>query len=136
MYLLDTNICIAIIRRKPQQVLQRLTQQVLGTVGISSITVAELHYGVAKSTQPSQNMAALEQFLLPLDLLDFDMAAAAAYGAIRADLERRGLPIGAMDLLIAAHGLSANRIVVTHNTSEFARVPGMQIEDWLADSKP
>jgi len=131
-YLLDTNICVAIIRRKPKQVLDRLTRQTLGTVAVSAITVAELAHGVTKSAHVEQNRAALEQFLLPLDVLDFDQDAAAAYGTIRTLLERQGPPIGSMDLLIGAHALSASRILVTHNTDEFARIPGLTLEDWLA----
>lgn len=131
-YLLDTNICVAIIRRKPKHVLERLTRQTPGTVGISVITVAELAYGVTKSAQPEQNYSALEQFLLPLDILDFDQVAAAAYGNIRSHLERQGMSIGGMDLLIGAHALRASRILVTHNTNEFTRIPGLTIEDWFA----
>ncbi len=131
-YLLDTNICVAIIRQKPKHVLDRLTRQTPGTVGVSAITVAELAYGVTKSAQVEQNRAALEQFLLPLDVLDFDQDAAAAYGDIRTHLERQGMPIGSMDLLIGAHALSASRILVTHNTNEFARIPGLTLEDWRA----
>lgn len=132
-YLLDTNICVAIIRRKPSTVLERLTQQTPGSVAVSSITVAELTYGVEKSAKPEQNRIALEQFLLPLAIIDFDHAAAAAYGDIRVHLERQGLPIGAMDLLIGAHAQSTNRILVTNNTREFARIPHLQLENWLEE---
>lgn len=135
-YMLDTSICVAIIRRKPKQALDRLTRQPPGAVSISSITVAELAYGVTKSTQPARNRAALEQFLLPLDILDFGYTAANTYGAIRTHLGRQGLSIGGMDLLIGAHALSASLILVTHNTSEFARIPGLSLEDWLADPAP
>lgn len=132
MYLLDTNICVAIIRQKPPAVLQRLTQQPLGTVALSSITVAELAYGVAKSSRPSHNQAALEAFLLPFDVLDFDLQAALVLGQIRVALERQGLPIGGMDLLIGAHALSLNRTLVTHNTREFERIPNLVIDDWMS----
>ena len=105
-YLLDTNICIALIRQRPAGLLQRLTTLEPGEVGLSSITLAELIYGAAKSSQAEQNLAALEQFLLPLELVNFDESAASAYGQIRAGLEREGKVIGSMDLLIAAHALS------------------------------
>jgi len=131
-YLLDTDICVAIIRKRPAQVLVRLQQQPPGSVGVSAITVAELAVGVAKSAQPEQNAAALDQFLLPLDVYPFDFSAAQMYGHTRALLEQQGIPIGSMDLLIAAHALRLGHIVVTHNTRHFARIPNIQLEDWLA----
>lgn len=130
-YLLDTDTCVAIIRRRPAHVLQRLQQQSPGTVGISVITVAELSTGAAKSAQPEQNAAALTQFLLPLEIYSFDYDAAQMYGPIRAELERQGTPIGSMDTLIAAHAQSLGLIVVTHNTRHFAKVPGLRLEDWF-----
>jgi len=134
-YLLDTNICIALIRQKPAALLQRLTSLQLGDAGISSITLAELFHGVEKSARPEQNMSALEQFLLPLDLADFDQDAALAYGKIRADLERTGQIIGSMDILIAAHAVSLNVIMVTNNAQEFQRVKGLFVEDWISETK-
>jgi tRNA(fMet)-specific endonuclease VapC len=134
-YLLDTNICIALIRQKPAALLQRLTSLQLGDAGISSITLAELFHGVEKSARPEQNMSALEQFLLPLDLADFDQDAALAYGKIRADLERTGQIIGSMDILIAAHAVSLNVIMVTNNVQEFQRVKGLFVEDWISETK-
>lgn len=131
IYLLDTNICVAIIRKRPAHVLKRLQQQVPGSVGVSTITVAELAVGAAKSVQPEQNAVALDQFLLPLDVYEFDYRAAQTYGQIRAELERQGIPIGSMDLLIAAHAISRGLVVVTHNTRHFERIPGLQLEDWL-----
>ena len=101
--MLDTNICIYIIKRRPQSVLDRFSAFPVGDIGISSITLAELEYGAAKSAQPRRNREALEEFVSPLDLAPFDRDAAEAYGRIRAALERKGLPIGAMDMLIAAH---------------------------------
>lgn len=133
MWLLDTNICIYLIKRKPDRVLQRLRALDISTVGVSSITVAELQYGVAKSTRPEQNALGLAALLAPLDVLAFDDAAAAAYGAVRAELERAGTPIGSMDLLIAAHALALGRTVVTNNTREFSRVAGLKAEDWSAE---
>lgn len=133
MWLLDTNICIYLIKRKPDRVLQRLRALDISTVGVSSITVAELQYGVAKSTRPEQNALGLAALLAPLDVLAFDDGAAAAYGAVRAELERAGTPIGSMDLLIAAHALALGRTVVTNNTREFSRVAGLKAEDWSAE---
>jgi tRNA(fMet)-specific endonuclease VapC len=134
-YLLDTNICIALIRQMPAGLLQRLTALEPGEVGLSSITLAELIYGAAKSSQTEQNLAALEQFLLPLELVNFDESAATAYGQIRAGLEREGKVIGSMDMLIAAHALSLNTILVTNNTKEFSRVSGLLLEDWISETR-
>ena len=129
-YLLDTNICIYIIKRKPPEVLERLTSLEPEEVGISSITVAELEYGVAKSSRPRQNRDALINFLAPLQILAFDDEAARHYGDIRVHLEKTGQPIGAMDLLIAAHARSRSLTLVTNNEREFSRVPGLVVEDW------
>jgi len=133
-YLLDTNICIALIRNKPAALLQQLTSHQPGDVGISSITLAELVHGAEKSAQVERNMSALQQFLLPLELADFDQGAALAYGKIRAELERGGQIIGSMDMLIAAHALSLDVILVTNNMREFQRVNGLTLEDWLSVS--
>jgi len=133
-YLLDTDICILLIRQKSARVLQRLITQQPGQVGISSITLAELAYGAEKSAQVEQNRAALQQFLLPLELADFDQPAALAYGKIRAGLERAGQVIGSMDLLIAAHALSLGAILVSNNQREFQRVNGLLMEDWLSEA--
>ncbi len=130
MWLLDTNICIYLIKRKPEAVLRRLRGVDIAQVALSSITVAELQYGVAKSTHPEQNMLALAAFLAPLEVEAFDDAAAAVYGRIRADLERQGTPIGSLDLLIAAHALALGRTIVTNNTREFSRVMGLKVENW------
>ena len=134
-YLLDTNICIALIRQKPAALIQRLTSLQPGDAGISSITLAELCHGVEKSARPEQNMSALEQFLLPLDLADFDQEAARAYGKIRTDLERTGQIIGSMDILIAAHAVSLDAIIVTNNVQEFQRVKGLFVEDWISETR-
>lgn len=134
-YLLDTNICIALIRYKPAALLQQLTSHQPGDVGISSITLAELVHGAEKSAQVERNMSALQQFLLPLELADFDQGAALAYGKIRAELERGGQIIGSMDILIAAHALSLDVILVTNNIREFQYVNGLTLEDWLSVSR-
>jgi len=133
-YLLDTNICIALIRYKPAALLQQLISHQPGDVGISSITLAELVHGAEKSAQLERNMSALQQFLLPLELADFDQRAALAYGKIRAELERGGQIIGSMDMLIAAHAISLDAILVTNNIREFQRVNGLTLEDWLSVS--
>jgi tRNA(fMet)-specific endonuclease VapC len=135
--LLDTNVCIHIIRKRPPEVLRRFERYEVGEVGVSSITIAELSYGVEKSSRPTQNRVALGGFLLPLEIVAFGPEAAAAYGRIRATLERAGTPIGPLDTLIAAHALSLGVTLVTNNTREFERVPGVRVEDWArAEDSP
>lgn len=129
-YLLDTNICIHIIRQKSLKLIQHITSLAIHDVVLPAIVVAELQYGVQKSADPHKNQQALLQFLTPYVIVDFDEAAALAYGRIRADLEQRGLPIGPLDLLIAAQALSRNLILVTNNTREFTRIARLQVEDW------
>lgn len=129
-YLLDTNICIYVIRQKPPQVLQRFYAHHPGDIGISVITVAELQHGVYKSSQPAQSAKALAQFLLPLTEIDFTPEAAQVYGEIRAHLEKHGMSIGPLDLFIAAHALQLNLTVITNNVGEFSRVPGLRVENW------
>jgi tRNA(fMet)-specific endonuclease VapC len=129
-YLLDTNICVLLIRQKSPRVLTKLTSLPITDIGISAITVAELQYGVQKSSHPAQNQQALDQFLLPLTIIPFDENDAAAYGQIRTNLEAQGLPIGALDTLIAAQAVQYNLILVTSNVREFARIPSLVIEDW------
>lgn len=136
MWLLDTNICIYLIKKQPKRVLHRLRELDIATVGVSSITVAELQYGVAKSSRPEQNALALAAMLAPLEVLPFDDGAAAVYGTVRATLERAGTPIGSMDLLIAAHARALGRTIVTHNTREFNRVSGLKVEDWAEVERP
>lgn len=131
-YLLDTNICVFVIRQKSHEVLQHLRRHPAGDVGISTITLAELRYGADKSRDPTKNHAALEAFLAPLEIVDFDAAAADTYGRIRADLESRGVPIGPLDTVIAAHSLSLSVTLVTNNVREFARATGLIVEDWTA----
>ena len=128
-YLLDTNICIYIINERPKQVLEHFDRLKITEIGVSSITVAELAFGVAKS-RSARNRAALESFLLPLEIAEFDLSAAFAYGDLRAELERRGEPIGPLDLKIAAQALSLKTILVTNNEREFRKVPGLTLENW------
>jgi tRNA(fMet)-specific endonuclease VapC len=106
----------------------------VGDIGLSTVTLAELQYGVAKSAFPERNQEALAAFTLPLEILPFDAPAAAAYGPIRATLERQGTPIGAMDLLIAAHAVSLGVILVTNNPREFGRVSDLQVENWVDEA--
>ena len=129
MILLDTNICIYIINAKPPAVLARFRDYQLGEIGLSSVVAAELAFGVAKSGSP-RNEAALKLFLAPLQILPFDEGAAWAYGKLRADLERRGQSIGALDTLIAAHAVSLDAILVTNNTREFSRIENLRLENW------
>ncbi|MCX7056251.1 MAG: type II toxin-antitoxin system VapC family toxin [Proteobacteria bacterium] len=130
-WMLDTDTCIALINRQPRDLIKRLQTKAVGDVGISSITLAELRHGVAKSTRRDQNRAALDRFLLPLDIAAFDDLAADLYGTVRADLETAGMPIGPLDTLIASHAVSLNVVLVTHNVAEFRRVTGLRLEDWL-----
>jgi tRNA(fMet)-specific endonuclease VapC len=130
-YLLDTNICIYIIKKKPPEVLQKFSDCPVGEIGLSSITVAELEYGVQKSQQPERNEKALEKFIIPLEIAPFDYKASIAYGKIRAQLEAKGTPIGPLDTLIAAHALSLNATLVTNNTREFIRIPGLKVINWV-----
>jgi tRNA(fMet)-specific endonuclease VapC len=129
-HFLDTNICVAVIRLRSSRVLARLQTMTPGSVGVSIITVSELEFGAAKSQHPQRNRLALEQFLLPLEILGYDSSAAAHYGDVRARLEKAGTPIGPLDTLIAAHARSLNIALVTNNVSEFRRVSGLKVEDW------
>lgn len=130
MILLDTNICIYIINARPPEVLARFHAYRLGEIGISSVVAAELAYGVAKSGS-ARNRSALEMFLAPLEVLSFDDRAVWVYGDLRAELERLGQPIGAMDTMIAAHALAVDAVLVTNNTREFSRVSGLRLENWV-----
>lgn len=130
-YLLDTNICIYLIKRHPKNVEEKFRSLEPGDVGISSVTVAELYYGVEKSQHVEQNKEALQKFMLPLEIFDFNEEASIHYGKIRTYLEKKGIPIGSMDLMIAAHALALNITLVTNNTREFSRVPNLTVENWF-----
>lgn len=130
-YMLDTNICIATIRQTSQKVVENLVSCAPGDVVVSTITVAELAHGAHKSNRPKQNLEALEQFLLPLEVVNFDQRASVTYGVLRATLEAQGNLIGGMDMLIGAHALSLGLILVTNNTREFERIPKLELQDWL-----
>lgn len=129
--LLDTNICIYIIKRKPGKVIKHFKDHKPGDIAISSISIAELNYGIEKSSKPDLNTIALKEFLQPLAILDYDEKDSEAYGKIRYELEKKGLPIGAMDLLIASQALSRDLILVTNNENEFKRIKGIKIENWV-----
>lgn len=130
MVMLDTDICIYLIKNKPEKMRKRLMSFHPSDVGISSVTVAELQYGVAKSKAKEKNAAMLDGLLLPLEIASFDEVAAVKYGEIRAALERKGMPIGPLDTLIASHAVSLGVTLVTNNLREFKRVPGLKCVNW------
>jgi len=129
--MLDTDSCIYIIRRKSQAIRERLEARVIGDIGISAMTLAELEYGAEKSSQSKRNREALEQFIEALEIAPFDRQASLQYGQIRAHLERKGQRIGGIDLLIAAHARSLSVTLVTNSEHEFKRVPGLRVENWM-----
>ena len=131
MYLLDTNICIYIIKKKPADVLKTLKTKSKKDIYISSITIAELEHGIAKSQFPEKNKIALIEFLSIFNILPFDDNDAVEFGEIKKELEKKGKIIGPMDLLLAAQAKSKKLILVTNNTKEFERVEGLKIENWL-----
>ncbi len=130
-YMLDTNTCIYIIKRKPVEVINRFRQFQISQVSISSITFSELEYGAIKSSKPEQNHLALAQFLAPIEILPYDNGTAHHYGELRFYLEKHGTPIGSLDMLIAAHALSTGCILITNNVKEFERVPNLKINNWV-----
>ena len=130
-YLLDTNICIYVIKKSPQKVFAKFRQLSVGDVGLSVITYAELEYGVARSSDPARNRIALSEFLAPLELLDFPIQVAPLYGTLRTALVRSGRMIGPLDLLIAAHALHLGATLVTNNLKEFSRIPDLKIDHWV-----
>ena len=129
-YLIDTNICIYIMNKRPAEVIQKFKNLEIGQTGVSSITVSELNYGVAKSQQKKQNAKRLEEFLTPFEILPYDENASRYYGIIRSELESQGKVIGPLDMLIAAHAISENLIVVTNNENEFQRIKSLKVENW------
>lgn len=129
IYMLDTNICIYVINSRPAIVLERFRLERIGDIVISSVTAAELAFGVAKSGS-ARNRQALEMFLSTLEILPFDESTIWHYGDLRTNLERLGQPIGTLDTMIAAHALAIGTILVTNNTREFERVPGLRLENW------
>jgi len=132
-YMLDTNICIYLIKRKPMSVLEKMQKHVQDGLYISSITLAELNHGVFASTAVEKNHIALNHFLSIIEILNFDDESAFEYGKIAADLKRKGTPIGPMDALIASHALATGKILVTNDVKEFERVVNLKVEDWVND---
>lgn len=130
-YMIDTNTCIYIIKRKPVEVIGRFRQLQISQVSISSITLSELEYGVIKSSKPEQNYLALAQFLAPMEILPYGDEAAQHYGKLRVYLEKHGTPIVSLDMLIAAHALSTDCVLITNNVKEFERVPNIKINNWV-----
>ena len=133
-YMLDTNICIYVIKKKPENVLKKLHMNMDEGIAISTITLAELMYGVEASVYPEKNTLALNQFLAIANILPFDDEAAAEYGKICAALRREGKPIGSMDMLIAAHAKARGLTVVTNNIREFGRIAGLEVENWADEN--
>ena len=129
-YLLDTNIVIYVIKRRPLEMLETFNTNVT-RMAISVVTLAELLHGAEKSSQPASNLAVVEDFCSRLEVLPYSAKAAQHYGSIRTSLERIGQPIGVNDLHIAAHARSEGLILVTNNTKEFSGVPALQIENWI-----
>lgn len=129
-YMLDTNICIYIIKKKPEKVIDRFRNLQVGDVCISTITLAELEYGVEKSQYSERNRIALAGFVSLLEIIPFTGNAASVYGRIRAVLEKQGNIIGAYDLMIGAHALSEGLTLVTNNTREFEKIHGLNVENW------
>ena len=130
-YLLDTNICIYLIKERPIEVLERFRQYLPQDVAIYSITLFELEYGVEKSQYRQRSEDALAKFLLPLNLINFDSSSSFEAAKIRVQLEKKGRPIGPYDLLIAGLARSRDMILVTNNTREFERVNGLNLENWV-----
>jgi len=129
-YLLDTNIFIYLCKGAYPAIAEHVRTYKPGDICISSITLAELEFGIAKSAKPEKNRKHFQELLLPFEVMAFDAEAAVEYGAIRNYLEKSGTPIGPMDTLIAAHALAAGACLITNNEREFKRVPGLKIENW------
>lgn len=132
-YMLDTNICIYAIKHRPETVIKNFLKHDPDEICISSITYAELMHGVEKSQARERNRVAITMFLSAITILEFNNYAAEEYGKIRAELERKGMPIGPMDMLIAGHARAENLILVTNNTREFFRVENLKVEDWTIE---
>jgi len=130
--MLDTNICIYIIKNRPQSVKQKFQEFNIGELCISSITVSELMYGAFKSQFVEKNLKAIENFLMPFEIVNYDYLASVEYGKIRADLEKKGTVIGNMDMQIAGHALALDLILVTNNLKEFKRVLDLKLDNWVS----
>lgn len=132
-YMLDTNICIYAIKHKPPEVIRNFLKHDPAELCISAVTYAELMHGVEKSQAVEKNRLAITMFLSSIAIWDFDYTAAAEYGKVRAELEKRGTPIGPMDMMIAAHARAEGLAIVTNNTREFCRVENLKVEDWTKE---
>ena len=134
-YLLDTNICIYIIKKSPEKVIKKLesipNDKGKNEIYLSSVTVSELYYGVEKSSQLEKNLEALKGFLTPFQIINFDHESAEVFGRVRSDLERRGTVIGPYDLQIASIAIAHDLVLVTNNIKEFKRVDGLNLEKWV-----
>jgi len=131
MYLLDTNICIYIIKQKPINVFKKFKKFDIGELKISSITFAELYFSVYNSQNIEKNLKIIKNFLLPFEIIEFDEKAAVEYAKIKADLRKKGKIIGELDMQIAGVALSNNLILVTNNEKEFNRIENLKIENWV-----
>lgn len=129
-YLIDANICIYIMNKRPPGIIKKFKAFEVGEIGVSTITVSELGYGVSKGIHREKNQRRLEQFLAPFDILAYDEMAAKFYVDIRLQLEKNSQPIGPLDALIAAHTLSRDLVLVTNNDREFERIENLQVENW------
>ena len=134
-YLLDTNIAIYVIKRRPPEAMEVFNRH-HGRMAISAITLAEMMHGVEKSSDPARTLEVLEDFYTRLTILPYSGKAAGHYGSIRAELERLGQPIGVNDQHIAAHARSEGLVLVTNNLREFERVPGLLVENWISSKMP
>lgn len=130
MYLLDTNICIYVINNKPAQVFEKFKQFQIGELAVSSITASELAFGVEKSGS-ERNKQALNKFLMPLEIIPYDDQAIWHYARLRQQLQSKGQTIGSLDMLIAAHALALDVVLVTNNTKEFERIDDLKLENWV-----
>jgi tRNA(fMet)-specific endonuclease VapC len=130
MFLLDSNICIYVINNRPIKVVRKIKEYIPPEIKLSSISIAELEYGVSKSQNREKNRQALVNFASAFDIIDFNGEDAEIYGIIRADLEKKGQVIGPYDMQIAAQALSRNYVLVTNNVNEFSRINGLKIENW------
>jgi tRNA(fMet)-specific endonuclease VapC len=129
-YMLDTNICIYVMKNYPAKLRERFNN-LAEQLCISAITLGELHFGAEKSARPPENLQAVEEFTARLEILPFSPKAAVHYGQVRAELERAGKPVGSLDMLIAAHARAEGLVIITNNTREFRRIPGLRVENWL-----
>jgi tRNA(fMet)-specific endonuclease VapC len=131
MYLLDTNTCIYIINRRPQDIINKISLHSPSDIKVSAVSVAEMEYGASKSKYREKNRNALKNFLSSFEIIPFNYKDAEIYGIIRAELERQGKPIGPYDMQLAAQALQRNYIFVTNNTKEFQQLKSLKLENWI-----